>query len=165
MVKQTAIETGVLQDTRRTFQADILRRIREHDTHGIGDGFYCPDAFVCPWSGEATFGLDHIRSFWRALLEAGLETVGFEQQWIEQGGNLAYEIGHYTMQYRPVLARGTSGEAIKLEGSYLAVLREQDDGAWRITAEMYTCAGNELALAHLRMPARASGIPRGGFAP
>lgn len=157
MVEQTAIESGVLQDTRRMLQNDILRRIREHDTHGIGDGFYCPDAYVCPWSGGASFGLEHIRSFWRSLLEAGLEKLRFEQQWIEQGGTLAYEIGHYTMEYRPALAGGTSGKAIRLEGSYLAVLREQDDGAWRITAEMYTCAGNELAAAHLRMPARASG--------
>ena len=91
------------------------------------------------------------------MLEAGLTTLRFEEQWIEQSGNLAYEIGHYAMEYRPAMAHGTSTEAIRLEGSYLAVLREREDGAWQIAAEMYTRLGSDSAAAHIRLPARASG--------
>lgn len=161
-MEQTSIETDVLQNARRMFQEDVLRRIPEHDTHGIGNGFYAPDAYLCPWSGGAFFGLDHVRGFWRAMLEAGLEILRFDQQWIEQSGTLAYEIGHYTMDYCPSMARGKAGEAIKIEGSYLAVLREQDDGGWQIAAEMYTCVGNGRAAAQVRMPARSSTIARSG---
>lgn len=163
MLEQGAIGTDFLQDARRAFQKDVLRRIPEHDTHGIGDDFYSPDAYLCPWSGGAFFGLDHVHAFWRAMFEAGLETLRFEQQWIERGGSLAYEIGHYSMAYRPAMARGPAREAVKVEGSYLAVLRAREDGVWRIAAEMYTCLESDLAAAHVRMPAGASGISREGF--
>jgi ketosteroid isomerase-like protein len=163
MREETLLASDVLQDARRAFQEDVLRRIPEHDTHEIGSDFYAPDAYLCPWSGGAFFGLDHVRAFWRAMLEAGLTTLRFEQQWIEQCGNLAYEIGHYAMEYRPAMARGTAREAIRLEGSYLAVLREREDGAWRIAAEMYTCLGGDSTAAHVRMPARASDISRKKF--
>lgn len=164
MMERTALASGVLQDARRAFQQDVLRRIPEHDTHGIGREFYAPDAYLCPWSGGAFFGLDHVRAFWRAMLEAGLSALRFEQQWIEQSGNLAYEIGHYAMEYCPATAHEKAREGIKVEGSYLAVLRELEDGVWRIVAEMYTCLGSGPAAAHVRMPARASGSTRGGFA-
>ena len=164
MMEQTLLASGVLQDARRSFQEDVLRRIPKHDTHGIGCDFYAPDAYLCPWSGGAFFGLDHVRAFWRAMLEAGLTALRFEQQWMEQSGNLAYEIGHYTMEYRPATAHGTVNESIRVEGSYLAVLRERENGTWRIAAEMYTCLGSEPAAAHVRLPARASGISREGFA-
>ena len=163
MIEQTLLASDVLQDARRAFQEDVLRRIPEHDTHGIGCDFYAPDAYLCPWSGGAFFGIGHVGAFWRAMLEAGLAALRFEQQWIEQSGSLAYEIGHYEMQYRPAMARGSAGETIKIEGSYLAVLREREDGAWRIAAEMYTCLGSDPAAAHVRLPARASGIPGEGF--
>jgi ketosteroid isomerase-like protein len=163
MNEQTSLTSDVLQDARVALQEDILRRIPEHDVHEIGGDFYVPDAYLCPWSGGAFFGLDHVHAFWRAMLEAGLTTLRFEQQWIEHSGNLAYEIGHYAMEYRPAMARGTARETMKVEGSYLAVLRELEDGAWRIAAEMYTCLGSDPAAAHVRMPARASGISREGF--
>ena len=163
MREETSLDSSVLQDARRAFQEDVLRRIPELDTHEIGCGFYAPDAYLCPWSGGAFFGLDHVCAFWRAMLEAGLTTLRFEQQWIEQSGSLAYEIGHYSMEYRPVMARGAATGAIRLEGSYMAVLREREDGAWRIAAEMYTCLGGDPAAAHVRMPARASGPSREGF--
>lgn len=163
MRQEIVLASGALQDARRAFEDDVLRRIPDLDTDEVGCDFYAPDAFLCPWSGGAFFGLDHVRAFWRAMLESGLTTLRFEQQWVEQSGNLAYEIGHYTMEYRPAMARGVTTEPIRLEGSYLAVLREREDGAWRIAAEMYTCLGGDPAAAHVRLPARASGITREGF--
>ena len=163
MRDQTVLTSSALQDARQAFQEDVLRRIAELDSHEIGGDFYTRDAYLCPWSGGAFFGLDHVRAFWRTMLEAGLRTLRFEQQWIEQSGNLAYEIGHYAMEYRPAMARGAATEAIHLEGSYMAVLRERDDGAWRIAAEMYTCLGGDPAAAHVRLPARAFGAPRKEF--
>lgn len=163
MMEQTLLASDVLQDARRAFQEDVLRRIPEHDTHGIGGDFYAPDTYLCPWSGGAFFGLDHVCAFWRAMLEAGLAALSFEQQWIEQSGSLAYEIGHYRMEYRPAMARGTAKGTIRIEGSYLAVLREREDGAWRIAAEMYTCLGSDPAAAHVRLPARASEISGEGL--
>lgn len=163
MMEPSVVDNGLLQDARRKFQEDVLRRIPEHDSHGIGDGFYAPDAYLCPWSGGAFFGLDHVQAFWRAMLEAGLAALCFEQQWIEQSGNLAYEIGQYTMHCRPTVAHRATEDEVTVVGSYLAVLRRGEDRAWRIAAEMYTCPGNELAVAHLRMPARASEIRSKGF--
>ena len=96
------------------------------------------------------------------MLEAGLETLRFEPQWIEQCGNLAYEIGHYAMGYRPTVAHGATREETRIEGSYMAVLRAGENGTWRIAAEMFTCLGNHRAP--VRLPAWASRISREGFA-
>lgn len=160
MTDRAAAVDPVLKDGRRAFQKDVLRRIPEHDMHGIGQDFYAQDAHLCPWSGGALCGVDHVSAFWRAMLEAGLESLRFDPQRTERSGALAWEIGHYSMSYRPAVAHEAVSGPVLVEGSYLAVLRHQEDEGWRVAAEMYTCLGDPTAAARARMPAKAS-VPTG----
>ena len=87
-------------------------------------GFYTDDAVLLLPNSPIARGVDSIRSSTRAM--AGMHpTLDFSPDRISQQGDMAYEVGHYTMT--------VAGN--RDQGDYVAVWRRQPNGDWKIVAD------------------------------
>ncbi|MGH7509924.1 MAG: YybH family protein [Gemmatimonadales bacterium] len=102
------------------------------------------DGIAAVYTGDATLlapnlppqkGRDAIRGFWGGFLQA--YTVRFElvSDTIEGRGDLAYNQGRYRFRAVPK-ARNVPGVAD--EGKFLAILKKQPDGDWKLVLDMYS---------------------------
>ncbi|HEV2617601.1 MAG TPA: SgcJ/EcaC family oxidoreductase [Candidatus Acidoferrales bacterium] len=94
--------------------------------------FYADDAVVLPPNGVAIRGASAIREFLKSMFDAGYSDGKFEQDQIEYSGNMAVEVGAYTVQAR------RDGATRQDAGKYMATWRRQEDGEFRITVNVWS---------------------------
>ena len=93
--------------------------------------FYADDAVVLPPSGVAARGVEAIRDLLKSMFDVGHSEGKFEQSQIEYSGNMAVEVGAYTVQ--------THGDGARQEtGRYMATWRRQENGEFRITVNVWS---------------------------
>ncbi len=94
--------------------------------------YFADDAVIFPERGPAVVGKGAIESFYR--------DTGFDPRplrWrptaarIDAGCGLGYTWGVWTIELRP-----EGGEATTRTGKYLTVWRRQDDGRWKVVADI-----------------------------
>jgi uncharacterized protein (TIGR02246 family) len=114
-------------------------------TAGDADGVaavYASDATLLAPNLPPQRGRDAIRGFWGGFLDAYTARFEVVSDTIEGRGDLAYNMGHYRFSAVPK-AKGVPGVAD--EGKFLAILKKQSDGSWKLIADMYS---SDLALQH-----------------
>ncbi|MGB7023767.1 MAG: DUF4440 domain-containing protein [Candidatus Acidiferrales bacterium] len=94
--------------------------------------FYAGDAVVLPPNGIAVRGAEAIRDLLKSMFDEGHPKGKFEQNQIEYSGNMAVEVGAYTMQ-----THGDGGMR-QDTGRYMATWRRQEDGEFRITVNVWS---------------------------
>ncbi|HXT72439.1 MAG TPA: DUF4440 domain-containing protein [Candidatus Angelobacter sp.] len=94
--------------------------------------FYADDAVVLPPSGVAVRGAEAIRDLLKSMFDAGHPEGKFEQNQIEYSGNMAVEVGDYT-----VLVHADGGTR-QDTGRYMATWRRQENGEFRITVNVWS---------------------------
>ena len=94
--------------------------------------FYADDAVVLPSNGIAVRGAEAIRDLLKSMFDAGHSNGKFEQSQIEYSGNMAVEIGAYTLQTH------CDGGTRQDTGRYMATWRRQEDGEFRITVNVWS---------------------------
>ena len=93
---------------------------------------YASDAVYLPPHHAAVHGRDAIREYLKGPLAHGVTGLSFEVTYIKHTGDLAYDVGRYTMT---VPQDGTSKQD---RGKYLTVWRRQADGRWHIAADAWS---------------------------
>src|SRR5437868_5336317 len=97
-------------------------------------GLYDPDAVYLPPHHPAVHGRDAIRDFLSAPLHHGYTDLQFEVTYIKQVGDLAYDVGSYTMKV-PQEDGGKRPD----RGKYLTVWRKGGGrGDWHIVADSWS---------------------------
>jgi len=87
-------------------------------------GFYADDAVLLLPNSPIARGGAAVRDHMRAM--AGMHpTLDFSPDRISQSGDMAYEVGHYTMT--------VAGN--RDQGDYVAVWRRQPNGDWKMVAD------------------------------
>lgn len=93
---------------------------------------YSDGAVLLPPGQEMVRGRDSVRAFWSRGMEAGFEMATVS---IEVSGEAGYVVGRY---YVP-----PDDQDDAETGKYIITLREEPDGVWRITADIWNADEDE----------------------
>jgi ketosteroid isomerase-like protein len=99
------------------------------DAVGIAS-LYTANARLLPPDTEIVEGRQAIQSFWQAFLDSGVTDATLTTRDVEEGGNMAREIGTFTGQVQ----QGT--ETVTVRGKYV-VIWKQEDGAWKMDVDIW----------------------------
>ena len=94
--------------------------------------FYADDAVVLPPNGVAVRGAEAIRGLLKAMFDAAHPQGKFEQNQIEYSGNMAVEVGDYTILVH------NDDSTRQDTGRYMATWRRQENGEFRITVNVWS---------------------------
>jgi uncharacterized protein (TIGR02246 family) len=94
---------------------------------------YADDATLLAPAADLLHGRTAIERFWRTGVEAGIEQVELVVLYLQQRGDIAFEVGEYALRVAP-----ESGGTVVDRGRYLVVHRIEADGSWRRAAEMFS---------------------------
>jgi uncharacterized protein (TIGR02246 family) len=93
---------------------------------------YADDAVLLPPDHEPIRGREAIGAFWRQGTDEGLEVTNLA---IEVDGNLGYLVGRYHLP--------PTDEEPADSGKYVMCLKRQQDGSWKLTADIWNQSGDE----------------------
>jgi ketosteroid isomerase-like protein len=86
---------------------------------------------LLPPDHEAIQGRDAITAFWRQGTDEGLEVTNLA---VEVNGNLGYLVGQYHLP--------ATDEEPADSGKYVMCLKRQQDGSWKVTADIWNQSGD-----------------------
>jgi ketosteroid isomerase-like protein len=130
---QEQVRSAINEGIRRFTDA-----IARGDPDAVGD-LYTETARVLPPDGPMVEGKTGARAFWAAAIQQlGLRRAQIEPIDIEASGDLAYEVGRYTLTIQPP---GT--EAVFARGKYAVVWKHVGDD-WKLQVDIW----NSDAPAH-----------------
>ncbi|HMK31421.1 MAG TPA: SgcJ/EcaC family oxidoreductase [Terriglobales bacterium] len=101
---------------------------------------YATEAVYMPPHHAAVHGRDAIHEYLKGPLRHGVRDLRYEVTFIKHSGDLAYDVGRYSMSLPE-----PSGVMRQDRGKYLTVWRRQADGNWKIVAD---CWSSDLPPAH-----------------
>jgi len=117
----------------RALNAEFERNVRAQSASQLVQAAYAEDAVVLPPNQPMVSGRTQITEFWQGMFGAGLKDASLETVRVEASGDLASEIGKYTLTIQP-----KDAAPVQAQGKYLVALRRQADGAWRLVADMFS---------------------------
>lgn len=113
-------------------RAAFVQGVARGDAAAVSQVYEDEARLLAPAAGLLC-GRGAIEAFWRTGMEAGLEHVELDALEVDGPGELAYELGRYTLR----LCSPDSGRRVVDRGSYLVVHARRSDGTWRRAAEMF----------------------------
>ncbi len=117
----------------RAANAEFERIVRAQNAPQLVETAYVEDAVLLPPNQPMLSGRAKIAEFWQGMFGAGLRDASLETVQVDFSGGLASEIGKYTLTIQPAGA-----QPIQAQGKYLVAWRQQADGAWKLTADMFS---------------------------
>lgn len=124
MVSET--QTSI-QDQIAAHNEQFMRHFADHDARALAE-LYTEEAQLLPPNSEFVTGKPAINGFWQALFEMGIRKAQLEIVEVEQCGETAIEVSHYTM-FGPA-------DQILDEGKYI-VIWKQEDGQWKLHRDIF----------------------------
>jgi uncharacterized protein (TIGR02246 family) len=119
-------------DSRGAVEATVDRYVaasNKGDAEALA-ALYADDAVLLPPDHEPIRGREAIGEFWRQGTDTGLEVSTLR---LEVDGKVAYLIGRYHLP-------ATDQEEAD-SGQYVLCLKQQPDGAWKLTADIWNGSG------------------------
>jgi len=111
--------------------AKWMEAFNRGDAAGVA-ALYAEDATVLPPNSQMIQGRPGIESFWSGAIQMGLRDVSLTTVEVAGSGDMAYEIGKYTLKIQPAGRR-----AITDSGKYVVAWKRQTDGTWRLHADIW----------------------------
>lgn len=102
------------------------------DAAGVA-GLYTDDGRLLAPNSDIVQGRQNIQQAVQAFIDAGLKNIAFTTVDVGVSGDLAYEIGHYSLD---IQAPGAQ-HPVTDQGKYVIVVRKQPDGSWKILADIF----------------------------
>jgi uncharacterized protein (TIGR02246 family) len=94
---------------------------------------YADDAYFMAPNAAIVQGRQNIQQTIQGFVDAGAKNVQFTTVAADANGDLAYEVGRYTLDMQPQGA----AQAVTDTGKYVIVARRQSDGTWKIVADIF----------------------------
>jgi len=105
--------------------------VRKGDAAALA-ALYTEDATLMPPNSEMIKGRQEIEEFWKTSMQMGVKDAILTTVDASGSGNLAYEIGKYTIKIQP-----EGQEPIEALGKYVAVWKLQADGSWKLHIDIW----------------------------
>ena len=93
---------------------------------------------MLPPDATEVAGREAIQGLWQGWLDDGLKDLTLEAIEVEASGDLAYEIGSFSMQ-----APAENNAMITATGNYVVVWKRGADGNWRLHVDTWNDAPSE----------------------
>ena len=106
----------------------FMEALTKGDAAGIAT-LYTKKGQLLPPNSDFVTGPTAIQSYWRGAIEKGVKGAVLETLEVEAHGDLAYEVGRYTL-------RAADGQVADT-GKYLLIWK-QDGGAWKVHRDIWT---------------------------
>jgi uncharacterized protein (TIGR02246 family) len=136
---------------RQAIEAAVTRYVaasNRGDADALMD-LYAEDAVLLPPDHEAIEGRKAIGEYWRQGTDQGLEVSTLR---VDTDGKLGYLVGRYRLP-------ATKDEPAD-SGKYVMCLEQQDDGSWKLTADIWNSSGEgEDSLPDITGPRTVSRAP------
>ncbi len=116
-----------VQDTNREW----MEAVKRGDPASLA-ALYTEDATLLPPNSEAIRGRQGIEAFFKAGMQMGISEATLETVDVEYLGDVAYEVGAYTMKIEP-----EGGQATADKGKYVVVWKRDGDGPWQLAVDMW----------------------------
>ena len=123
MVQQ---QQQVVGDTNKRF----MEAVKASDAAAIA-ALYTEDATLLPPNVEPLHGRAAIEGFFKAAIEMGVREATLETVDVEYLGDVAHEVGAYTMEVAP-----PGGQVMTDKGSYVVVWKREPDG-WKLRWDIW----------------------------
>lgn len=126
------ISAGDAENAIRRLDAGFNSAIARGDVNGMME-MYAEDAVLMPPNTPPMRGRDAVRQYWTAFMGIGRVEGTVTTDDVEQSGELATEVGHYTMTITPTAA---GAPPVRDSGKFLVAWRKTD-GKWRVYADIF----------------------------
>ena len=114
---------------------DVNREIAEAMKRGdpaSAAALYTEDATLLPPNSEPIRGRQAIQAFLGSLMEMGIQEMSFDTVDVEYLGDVAYEVGAYTLKMEP-----QGGQAVTDRGKYVVVWKREGGGPWKLAVDIW----------------------------
>jgi uncharacterized protein (TIGR02246 family) len=114
--------------------ARVMEAFKAGDAAAIA-GMYTENAKMLPPDATEVAGRDAIQQFWQGWLDDGLKNLTLEAIDVEADGDLAYEVGNFSIEApaeNDVMATAT--------GNYLVVWKRTSGGDWQLHVDTWNDA-------------------------
>jgi uncharacterized protein (TIGR02246 family) len=148
MLKLLIVAAGLFGLTTAAAAEDVRQAIEQTNTRFVeafkaGDAatiasLYTETAKMLPPDATEIAGREAIQAEWQSWIDGGLKDLTLEAKEVEADGDLAYEIGWFTLR-----APTETNDMVTAGGSYLVVWKRGADGAWRLHVDTWNDAPAE----------------------
>lgn len=109
---------------------NFMQAFQRGDAAGVA-ACYTADARLLPPNGQPMNGTAAITAFWQGAMALGIKAAKLETVELETRGDLAIEIGQYTLTIQP--APDTTATDV---GKYVVVWKD-DGGVWKLHIDIW----------------------------
>ena len=92
---------------------------------------YTAEARLLPPNAEMMKGVQAVQAFWRGGMDMGIKGATLETVEVQVGGDIACEVGKYTMIIQP-----TADQTITDKGKYV-ILWKNENGSWKLDVDIW----------------------------
>ena len=117
--------------------ARVVEAFKAGDAAAIA-GFYSEDAKMLPPDATEVAGRAAIQQFWQSWLDDGLKNLTLEAIEVEADGDLAYEVGNFSIE-----APAENDAMATATGNYLVVWKRASGGDWQLHVDTWNDAPAE----------------------
>jgi len=109
---------------------NFMDAFKRADAAGLAE-FYTDDAKLLPPGFPMMSGREAVQSFWQGAMDMGIKEAKLETVEVESQGNLASEIGRFTLTVQP-----EGGESAEMTGKYVVIWKKQDE-TWKLHVDIW----------------------------
>jgi uncharacterized protein (TIGR02246 family) len=122
------------EDVRQAVEQANARFVQAFDAGNAAAvaALYTEDARLLPPDATDIGGRAAIQKFWQGFIDDGLKDLTLQTTDVETSGDLAYEIGNFSVQ-EPADDSGMT----TITGNYLVVWKRGTDGQWRLHVDTW----------------------------
>lgn len=109
---------------------NFMDAFTRQDAAGLA-ALYTDDTKLLPPGFPMMTGREAVQSFWQGAMDLGIKEARLETLEVESQGNLASEIGRFTLTVQP-----QDSESTEITGKYVVVWKSQD-GTWKLHVDIW----------------------------
>jgi uncharacterized protein (TIGR02246 family) len=125
---------GDVEDAIEAANAKMVAEYAAGDSKAIAEA-YTEDAVMLPPDATVVSGRAAIAKLWKGWIDDGLKDLTLKSTAIESAGDLAYEVGDFSLQ-----VPGEDGKLTTAPGNYVVVWKRGGDGVWRLKVDTWNDA-------------------------
>lgn len=133
----SAALAGDVEDAIEAANAKMVADYAAGDAKAIAEA-YTEDGVMLPPDATVVSGRAAIEKLWKSWIDDGLKNLTLETTSIESAGDLAYEVGDFSLQ-----VPGGDGKFTTAPGNYVVVWKRGGDGVWRLKVDTWNDAPAE----------------------
>ncbi len=116
-----------IHDTILAMEQEFMTAFRQGDSAGIS-GFYTDNAQLLPPNSDILEGRQAIQAAFQSFMDMGVKVMNLETLEVEGSGDLAYEVGKYTLE--------VEGGQVVDQGKYIVVWKHEA-GQWKLHRDIF----------------------------